>query len=114
MSAQGSHRAMDESPAATDPPRQQRSIFVLWGHDYAESFKAPEVLRQRQRDSGTSSRKGSVRYSILLEFRDIGNARILDAPYLFRVLIWIRHQSWLGVDAPIVDAVCRTRGAQMR
>ena len=114
MSAQSSHWAMDERPAAADPPRQQRSIFVLRCHDYAESLEAPEILRQRQRDSGTSPRKGRVCHSILREFRDIGNARILNAPNLFRVLFWTRQQSWPGVDAPIVDAIGRTRRAQMR
>ena len=111
MSAQSSHWAMDERPAAADSPWQQCSIFVLRCHDYAESFKTTEIFRQCERDSGTSPRKGCVRHSILLEFRDIGDARILNAPNLFRVLFWIRQQSWLGVNAPIVDAIGRTRRA---
>ena len=82
---------MNKRPAATDPARQQRGIFILRRHDHTESLKGSKVLGQRKRDSRTSSRKGCVGNGILLEFRDVSDARIFDAPNLFRILLRIRQ-----------------------
>ena len=114
MSAKSCHWPVNQRPTTANPPRQQRRIFILWRHDDAESLKAPEVLGERQRDSGTSPRKGCVRHRILLEFRDIGNARIFDTPDFFRIVQWIRHQRRLKINLPSIQTIRGTRGAKMR
>ncbi len=114
MRAQRRHRPMNQCPTAADSARQQSRVLIFRRHDDAESLKAPEVFGQRQRDSGTAARKRCVRHRILFEFRNVGDARIFDAPDLFRELARIRQQRWLGIDAPSVDSIGGTRGAQMR
>src|ERR1035441_9959447 len=105
---------MNQSPPVTNSPGEQSSVFVLRRHDYAESFKAYEVLRERQRDARTAARKGSVCHCVLLEFWNISNARIFDTPYLFRVVARAWRQRRLGINPPSVNAVDRTGGAKVR
>ncbi len=114
MGAQCRHGAVNQRPTASDPPRQQRRVFVLGRHDDSESFKASEILRQRQGDTRASPRKGCIGHGILFEFRDVGDARVFDAPYLFRKLLRIRHQGRLRIDPPVIDSIGGTRDAQMR
>src|ERR1039458_8479022 len=114
MSAKRRHWPMNQSPTATDPARQQPRIFILRRHDYAIPFKGPKILGKRERNSGTSTRKGCVSHRVLLEFRDVGNARIFNAPYLFRILLRIRYQRRLRINSPFVDPVGGTRGTKMR
>src|ERR1035437_3392400 len=114
MSAKRRHWPMNQSPTATDPARQQPRIFILRRHDYAIPFKDPKILGKRKRNSGASTRKGCVSHRVLLEFRDVGNARIFNAPYLFRILLRTRHQRRLRINSPFVDPVSGTRGTKMR
>src|SRR5271166_201705 len=99
---------MNHSPEAADSARQQSSILVLGLHDHAVSLKLPEVFGQGKRYSGTTAREGGVGNRILLQFRDVSNSRIFDAPDLFGIFARICHQSRSGVDSPVIDAI---RGA---
>ncbi len=105
---------MDQGPVAVDSSRQQRGILIFGRHDHTESSKAPEVLCERQGHPRTTARKRSVRNRILLEFGNIGDAWIFDAPDFLRVFLGIRHQRWLGIDTPSVDSILRTCRAQVR
>jgi len=49
----------------------------------------------------------------LSKFRDAGDARIFDAPKLFRILVRISRQSRLRVDSPVIDTIRGPRGAQV-
>ena len=114
MSAGCGHRAVDQGPVAVDPSRQQSGILIFRWHDHAEPFKAAEVFGQRQGYAWATVCKRRIRHGILFEFGDIGNARIFDAPDFFRVVARIGYQCRLGIDAPSVDSIFRTRRAQVR
>ena len=86
MSAKRRHRPVNQRPAATDSPRQQGSIFIFRRHDHAISLKAPEVFGQCERNARTASREGGICDRILLQLRNIGDARIFDTPDLFGIL----------------------------
>src|ERR1035438_99155 len=96
---------MDESPNTTKSPGQKSSVLILRLHDHAESLKALEVLGQSKRHSRTSSRKGRVDHSELLEFWNIGDARILDTPNLFRILARVCRQCWYAINSPVIDSI---------
>ena len=114
MSAKRCHWPVNQRPTTTNPPGQQRRIFILRRHDYAVALEASEVPGERQGDSRTAARKGSVGHRVLIEFRDIGNARIFDAPDFFRIVQWIRHQRRLRINLPSIQTIRGTRGAKMR
>ena len=114
MGAKSCHGAVNQSPPAVNPSRQQRRVLILRRHDDAEPLKALEIPGQRQGDSWTASRKRRVRYSVLLEFRDVSDAGIFDAPYLFRIVVGVCRQRRFGVDSPSVNAIGGSRGAQVR
>ena len=105
---------MDERPQSADPVRQKGRILVVRRHDDAISLKLSEVLRQRQRNSGTTFGVRGEGHCILLQLWNVSDTRIFDAPKLFWILIWIRHQGWCWIDLPSVHTVRRTRGAEMR
>jgi hypothetical protein len=50
----------------------------------------------------------------LLKLGDVRDSRILNAPNLLRKLLGVRHQGRLRVDPPPIDAVRRSRGAEVR
>src|SRR6267142_6480528 len=102
---------MDQRPESVDSPRQERCIFVVRRHDDAKSFEVAEVFREGQRYSRTTTRIGRVGYGILLEFWDIRNARILDAPQLLGISLDIGQQCRLAVDLPPINAIYRARNA---
>src|SRR4030095_9929737 len=54
--AEGRHGPMDQRPESVDPPRQEGSIFVVWGHNDSESLIGPEVLCEGQRHAGATPR----------------------------------------------------------
>ena len=85
MCAKRRHWPMNQRPKSANSPGQQGRVFVLRLHDDAISLKALEILGQRQRDSGTASRKRRIRHRVLPKLRDIRDARIFDAPNLFRI-----------------------------
>jgi len=105
---------MNESPEASDSPRQKSSVFVFGRHDHAISLKALEVFGERERNAGTTASVGGVRHCILLQLWNIRDARILYTPDLFRIFTWIRYQCWLSIDTPAIDSIRRTRSAKMR
>jgi len=114
MSAQRRHGAMNQRPSSAYPARQHRRIFILGRHDNAISLKVLKIPGKRERDAGTSSCKGCISHGVLLKFRDIGNARIFDTPYLLGIFPGICHQCRLRINAPSIDTVDRTRGTKMR
>ena len=104
---------MDECPQSANPVRQKSRILVVRRHDDSVSLKCPEILGQRKRNSGTAFGVGRVGHRILLQLWNVGDARIFDTPKLFRIFIWIGHQSWGWIDLPSVNTVHRTRSAKM-
>ena len=91
---------MNECPESADPVRQKSGILVVRRHDDAVSFKGPEILGQRERNSGTAFGVGRVGHGILLQLWNVGDTRILDAPKLLGIFIWIGHQGWRWIDLP--------------
>src|SRR6185437_13641138 len=105
---------MDHGPVAIDPARQKSRVLILGRHDYTKALEPPEVSGQRERYSRATSRERCVSNRILLEFWNVCDPGIFDAPDFFRVFAWIRHQCRFGIDAPSIDAAGRTCGAKMR
>jgi hypothetical protein len=50
----------------------------------------------------------------LLQLRHESDARIFNAPDLFRILSGIRYQCGFAIDEPSINPVLRARGAKMR
>ena len=105
---------MNQSPASIDSPRQKGGVLVVRRHDHAESFECAEVFGQGKRHARTSARIGSVGHNVFLKFGDEGDARILDAPDFFRIILRVCQQCGLTIDLPSIDAVGRARGTEMR
>ena len=114
MRTEGRNGAVNHGPVPIDSSRQKGGVLVLGRHDDAEPFEGLEVACEGQGHSGTAAREGGVGYGELLQLRDPGDARILDAPELFREFAGQRGHGGLRVDPPAVDAVGGARGAEMR
>ena len=114
VGAQRGHWTMAHGPVTIDPARKQSRVLILMRHDHAKSLETPEISGERQRNTGATSCKGCVGNRILFEFRNVGDARIFDAPNFFRKVAGTRQECRLGIDAPRVDAIGRPRGTQMR
>ena len=106
-------RAMDQSPIPVDPMRQQGRVLVLRRHDHAVALEAAEILRERQSHARTLTRVGGIDNGILAQFGNIGDARIFDAPQLFRKMLGIGQQGGLRIDPPAVPAVGGAGRAEM-
>ena len=81
------HGTMNQRPAAVDSSRQECGVLVIRRHDDAVSFEGAEVFGQSQRHSGPAARIGRVGNDVLLQFRNKGDARIFNAPDLFRIIL---------------------------
>src|ERR1700733_752776 len=114
VSTQRCHRAVNERPATADLPRQKRGILIFWRHDDAISLEASEIPGKRERHPWTAASEGRVGNRILLHFRDVGDTRIFDTPDFLRKLARARHQCWLGINAPAIDAIRRAGSTKMR
>ena len=96
MRAQRRHRPVNQRPKSADSLGQQSRIFVLRLHDDAIPFKALEVLGQCQRNSRPATGKRCVDNGVLLQLRNIRDARIFNAPKLFRIIARIGRHRWLS------------------
>lgn len=114
MSAKSCHWAMNQCPPAANSPWQQRCVLILWRHDDAKSLKALEIRGKRKRDPRATARKRCVGHGILLEFGNICDARIFDAPYFFRKVSRICRHRWLRINTPSIDTIRRTSSTKMR
>src|ERR1700761_6875012 len=98
---------MDHRPVAIDTARQQSGILIFRRHDDAQSFKAPEIFGKREGDAWAAARKRGIRYRILFELWDIGDAWIFDSPDFFRVSLRMWHKRGLTIDPPPVNSIGR-------
>ena len=108
------HRTMNQRPVSIDSPRQKRRIFVVRGHDDTVAFEAAKVLGQCQRYTRATARIRGVGDHVLLQLGHEGDARILDAPDFFGILLRAGHQCRFTINLPSIDTVPRPRGAEMR
>src|SRR5271167_363905 len=114
VSSQGCHRSMDKCPQSANSVRQKSSVLVVRRHDDSVSLKRPKIHGEREGHSGTAFGVRGVGHGKLLQLWNVSDTRIFDTPKLFRIFIWIGHQSWCWIDPPSVNAVHRTRGTEMR
>ena len=80
VSAEWRHGPMDQGPESIDPSRQKSCVLVVGRHDDTKSLEAPKILRERQRDARTTAGVRSISHRIFLEFRNVGDAWIFNAP----------------------------------
>jgi hypothetical protein len=104
---------VDRREAAVDAARQQGRVLVVGLHHQAVPLEAAKVLRERERDPGTPSAERRVSHPVPADLFDNGDARVFDAPELFRILLRIGDRRRLRVDDPAVGTVVGPRGAQM-
>jgi hypothetical protein len=71
---------MDHSPVSIDPSGQKSCILIVGRHNHAKSLVGAEIICQHQRYTGATPRVGREGYCISLEFGDISNTGIFDAP----------------------------------
>ena len=107
-------RTMEQRKAAVDATRQHRRILVVRLHDQSQALECTEVRGQGQRDAGTRLTERRIGHGILPEFLNEGDPRILNAPLFFRMVSGIGTECGLAIDRPPVDAVGRSRRAQVR
>ena len=100
---------MDQSPSAIDPVRQERRILIFRLHDHAITFEGMEILCERQSYARPSACVRSISDGILVHFRNIGNARIFYAPQFIGIAFRVSLESGLGVNLPVVNAICGAR-----
>ena len=113
MRAQCRRRPMNQSPQAANPSGQQSRVLVLRLHDDPIPIKTLKVLGQRKGDSWTTPCKRGIRHRELLEFGNVCDARIFDAPNLLRILPWTYRHRRFRIDPPAVDSIRRARGAKV-
>ena len=85
---------MDECPEPANPVGQKRGIFVIRRHDHTESFETSKVLGKCKRNSRTTFGVRRVGDSILLQFRNVGDTRVFDAPKLFWIFDSDQASAW--------------------
>ncbi len=101
----GRDRAVDEAPAAIEPARKQRSVFILWRCDRAAPIECLKVGRHRKRYQRAVTRIGRVGNRIPFQVPQPYDAGVLDTPDLFGILFGERRHRRCGVDSPIRGAV---------
>jgi hypothetical protein len=94
--------------------RQQGRVFVVRLHDETLTVERAKVIGEGQRDARPVAAKGRVCDGVPAELGHEGDARILDAPKLFRMKIWLWQKRWLIVDEPTIDPVRGASGAKVR
>ena len=114
MSTQSCDGPMNERPVVANPSREKSRVLIFRLHNDAESFKALKVSGHGERDSRSSSGKGSIGNRVFVELRNIGDAGIFNTPDLLWKLAWVRHQRRPWVDHPTIDSIYRTGRAEVR
>src|SRR5207249_11843260 len=89
-------------------------VLVIGLQHLAASVEVPEVFCERERDARPSPAEGGICDRVLPEILDEGDARILDAPELLRMVLRVRAEGRLAVHDPPVDAIDRARRTQVR
>jgi len=105
---------MNQSPTSIDSSGQEGGIFVVWRHDDAKPFVGAEISSKCEGYARAATRIGSVGHSILIEFRHIRDARILNAPHFFGKPLWLGGERGSGIYLPPIDAVFGASRAQVR
>ena len=114
MCAQSRDRSMNESPVVANSSREQSRVLIFRLHDDAKSFKSLKVRGQRERDAWPTARKRRIGYCVLVELRNVADARIFDAPYFLWKLPRAGNQCRLRIDDPTIDSVGRAGRAEVR
>src|SRR5271165_1862814 len=114
VSCQWRHGTVDQGPKSVDFSWQQGSVLVIWRHDDAKPLEGTKIFGEGQGHARAAAGIGSVGYGVLLKFGYESDAWIFDAPELFRILFRVGQQRWFTIDLPAIDAVHRTRDAQVR
>src|SRR3982074_2308056 len=81
------NRSMDKCPATAELPRKECGVFVFGRHDRAVAVEAPEIAGHREGDQRPGARVSGVRDGILIQRREVHDARVLPSPQLLRVLL---------------------------
>src|SRR5258706_1520889 len=84
VGARSADRAVDQNPVAVDATGKQRRVFIFRRHDYAAALEVVGLFRESQRHAGAVARVGGIDDGVLVDFGQIGDARVFDAPDLFR------------------------------
>jgi hypothetical protein len=105
---------MNQGPPMTKLAREQRGVAVFGGHDRAVALKRLEVVRKRHGDQRASARIGGVYHREAPQTGERDDARVLDAPQLFRVLLWGSRERRLCIDVPVAYAIAAARSGQVR
>ena len=79
-----SDRAVDQSPIAIDPARQERCIFIVRLHDHTIALEGAEIFCKRQCHTRAAACIRRINDGILTQFRNVGNARSLLCPIIHR------------------------------
>jgi len=106
-------RTMDQCPISIDSFRKEYGVFIFRLQDQAIAFKMVKIFRERQRYTRTFARVGGVDNGIFIEFVNIGDTRIFNAPQFFREALRIRHQGWLSIDFPVIYTVIGAGSTQV-
>jgi hypothetical protein len=83
-------------------------------HDQAETLEAVEVVGQRERHARSPATERGVGHDVPIQLVDEGDAGVFDAPQLLGIALRIRTEGGLRIDRPVIDAVARSGGTQMR
>src|ERR1039458_6696418 len=105
---------MNQCPVTANLVWKKCRVLVVRREDHTVPLEAAEVLRKSKRDARTAARIRGVHNGVLLQLRHIGQAGIFDTPEFFRVLLYIRHQGWRGIDLPAVHTIGGTCRTEMR
>ncbi len=108
------HRAVKEREVSVDAPGQECSILVVGLHDESVPLEAFEVVGEREGHAGPTLAERRVGDGVLAQLVHEGDARILDAPQLFGIVLWIGTERRLSVDNPAVDPVRRASRTKVR
>ena len=105
---------MDKCPATAELPRKECGVFVFGRHNRAVALEAPEITGHREGDQRPGARVSGVRDGILIQRRELHDARVLHSPQLLRVLLGRWGKGRLRVNLPVGDAVETSGGGQVR
>jgi hypothetical protein len=104
---------MDQNPVPINPVWQKHRVFVFRVHDHAKTLEVVKIFRKRQRHTWAFVRVGGVNHRILVQFTDKGYAGIFDPPQFLRKVLWIWHQTRLGIDLPVINAIGRASNTEV-
>jgi hypothetical protein len=96
---------MEHRPAPAELHRKESSILIVGRHDRAEPLELLEVGGGGERDQRPTDGESSIGDGVVAGLLEPGDARILDAPDLFRIAVGIAGEGRLRIDPPVGDAV---------